>query len=100
MNKNPTWWQTLLLTLACSIVTALFSWGLTRGGESSDSTRKDIELLNQNKADKLYVDQQDDDIKVTVIQNKLDQDKKNDLIIEYLKSVDGNVKVLLQKNNK
>jgi len=90
MNKTPTWWQTILLTLICSLITAAFSWGLIRSGTTSDKTN---EVINQ-KADKVYVDKQDERLDEK-IDTKVDKEAFK-LVTEDLKDIKENTRMIIK----
>lgn len=76
MNKTVTMFQSALIAFAFSMITALTMYAITRNANNSDKTKEQISL----KADKTYVDKQDDDIKRQVNEVKIDLSQSVEVI--------------------
>ena len=96
-SKLPNWF----ITVACTILVAIFTFALTRVGASADSTNEKIAKLFSTKADREYVDKQvldlknanqDLQIQLRELSNHMDQefDNQNKIIIQTIRDTKSN----------
>lgn len=93
MRGNPTWWQTILLSLVCSLVTALFAWGLARQSQNTDSFAKKF----NEKADITFVIDQDNQIKTNLKAHVEADDKRWNIVFDDLKEIKENQRLIYNK---
>jgi hypothetical protein len=93
MKSNPTWWQTISLTLVCSLITAFFAWGLTRSSNNADNFTKKFD----EKADIKFVIDQDNQIKTNLKNHVESDDKRWNIMFDDLKEIKENQRLIYNK---
>lgn len=83
MNKTVVWWQVAIFTFLLNIVTGLVILSFTRGANGYDKTKEEI----TKKADKTYVDQQDNVIRQEVKEIKTDLKESVEVIRGDVKEI-------------
>jgi hypothetical protein len=86
-------WFTALLTSIVSIMTTIAVLSFN----STQISKNNIKDQFDKKADKTYVDSQDANITRAMNQHIDESEKQNAAQMELIKSIDGNVKILLNK---
>lgn len=86
-------WIGYLITFLLSIAGSFIILASTNAREDS----KTIETKIENKADKTYVDKQDAMLQGNLIQHKLDDKEKIELILLNIQDIKETQKIILQK---